>query len=104
MGPGDVMAFAALMMTIVAVFVLITSTYKRRIDYKLRSLELKSRAGQQRVTTEPSEAFKQLEKRVRVLERIATDRAPDLASQIEALRDHRRVEELLEAREAEKSQ
>jgi hypothetical protein len=41
---------------------------------------------------------KELEERVRVLERIVTDRGYDVATQIEALRDQRRVEELLEDR------
>jgi hypothetical protein len=36
---------------------------------------------------------KELEERVRVLERIVTDRGYDVATQIEALRDQRRVEE-----------
>ena len=37
---------------------------------------------------------KELEDRVAVLERIVTDRGYDVATQIEALRDTRRVEEL----------
>ena len=41
---------------------------------------------------------KELEDRVRVLERIVTDKGYDVATQIEALRDQRRVEELLEDR------
>ena len=36
----------------------------------------------------------QLEDRVRVLERIVTDKGYDVATQIEALRDERRVEEI----------
>lgn len=44
---------------------------------------------------------KELEDRVAVLERIVTDRGYDVATQIEALRDQRRVEELLERRELE---
>lgn len=40
----------------------------------------------------------ELEERVRVLERIITDRGYDIATQIEALRDTRRVEELIEHR------
>ena len=39
---------------------------------------------------------KELEDRVAVLERIVTDRGYDVATQIEALRDQRRVDELLE--------
>jgi hypothetical protein len=46
---------------------------------------------------------KALEDRVAVLERIVTDRGYDVATQIEALRDQRRVEEPLETRETERS-
>jgi hypothetical protein len=41
---------------------------------------------------------KELEDRVKVLERIVTDKGYDIATQIEALRDQQRVEELLENR------
>ena len=41
---------------------------------------------------------KELEDRVRVLERIVTDGGYDVATQIEALRDQRRVEDQLEDR------
>ena len=44
---------------------------------------------------------KELEDRVRVLERIVTDGGYDLATKIEALRDERGVEARLEAREPE---
>jgi hypothetical protein len=43
---------------------------------------------------------KELEDRVAVLERIVTDRGYDVATQIEALRDQRKVDELLEASQA----
>ena len=45
----------------------------------------------------------ELEERVRILERIVTDRGYDVATQIEALRDQRGIEDRLEAREAERS-
>ena len=45
----------------------------------------------------------ELEERVAVLERIVTDRGYDVATQIEALRDQRRVEDLLDTRETERS-
>ena len=86
MGPAQVMVALAFFSAVVLVFLMLTSAYKRRLDFKQRQLELKAQPAP-RVTIEPSDALKQLEKRVRVLERIATDRAPDLASQIEALRD-----------------
>ena len=41
----------------------------------------------------------ELEQRLRVLERIVTDKGYDVASQIEALRDARQVEALIDARE-----
>jgi IS5 family transposase len=43
----------------------------------------------------------ELEARVRVLERIVTDKGYDVASQIEALRDARKVEALIDSREKE---
>ncbi len=42
---------------------------------------------------------RELEDRIRVLERIVTDKGYDVASQIEALRDARAVEARLDARE-----
>lgn len=50
-----------------------------------------------------NERIADLEERVRILERIVTDRGYDVATQIEALRDQRRIEDRLEAREAERS-
>jgi len=41
----------------------------------------------------------ELENRVRVLERIVTDKGYDVATQIEALRDARKTEALLDSRE-----
>ena len=43
----------------------------------------------------------ELEERLRVLERIVTDKGYDVASQIEALRDARKVEALIDSRERE---
>ena len=43
--------------------------------------------------------IEELEDRVRVLERIVTDRGYDVATQIDALRDARRIEAQLEAPE-----
>ena len=42
----------------------------------------------------------QLEDRVRVLERIVTDKGYDVATQIEALRDARKIDALLDQRES----
>lgn len=43
----------------------------------------------------------ELEERVRVLERIVTEKGYDVATQIEALRDARKVEAILDNREKE---
>ncbi len=43
----------------------------------------------------------EMEERLRVLERIVTDKGYDVASQIEALRDTRKVEALIDNREKE---
>lgn len=57
---------------------------------------------QARTTAEKAAQYaasnKELEDRVRVLERIVTDKGYDVATQIEALRDQRRVDELFEDR------
>jgi len=57
---------------------------------------------QARTTAEKAAQYaasnKELEDRVRVLERIVTDKGYDVATQIEALRDQRRVDELIEGR------
>ncbi|HSG34892.1 MAG TPA: hypothetical protein VLA37_10180 [Sphingomonadaceae bacterium] len=45
-----------------------------------------------------------LEERVRVLERIVTDKGYDVSAQIEALRDQQRVEELLADQREKKEQ
>ena len=44
-----------------------------------------------------------LEDRVRVLERIVTDKGYDVATQIEALRDARRTEALIDSRETKET-
>ena len=45
-------------------------------------------------TAQHASTVRDLEERVRVLERIVTDRGYDVASQIEALRDTRRADEV----------
>ena len=53
------------------------------------------------VNAELLERLNQVEERVRVLERIVTDKGYDVATQIEALRDARRTEALIGTRETE---
>ena len=93
MSPEDTMGFAALMIGIVIIIGFIADVYKRRLAFKERKLELLSRDNADKAAHFAAQA-QRLEQRVRVLERIATDRAidlggnqaADLAEQIEDLR------------------
>ena len=85
MGPGEFFVFTATLVGAALVALLmLTNAYKRRLDFKLRKLELETQARALQTPTDDRTDL--LEDRVRVLERIATDRGPDIAHQIEALR------------------
>lgn len=85
MGVGDVIGLAIAMLGLVGIISVVTSTYKRRLAFKERELELM-------ISTDAEKAGKfaahneRLEARVRVLERIATDKSTGLAAEIEDLR------------------
>jgi len=85
---GALIPIVALMIPIVAIW---TKHQQRIAEMQVKSTasETAERAAQY------STRVNELEDRVRVLERIVTDRGYDVATQIEALRDQRRVEELL---------
>ena len=85
MGPGELFVFTATLVGAALVALLmLTNAYKRRLDFKLRKLELETQARALQPPTDDRTDV--LEDRVRVLERIATDRGQDIAHQIEALR------------------
>lgn len=71
--------------------------HRRAVNHEERKLELIARAEEARKGGN-TEAFRKLEERVRVLERIATDSKQDLAMQIEQLRDLHELD-ALEARQ-----
>ncbi|WP_067734443.1 hypothetical protein [Novosphingobium naphthalenivorans] len=86
MSPEDVVALLVLMTAIIAIVFILAGVYKRHLAFQERKLEIM--AGQ---TAEKAAQYAaqntQLENRVRVLERIATEGGSnDLATQIEALR------------------
>lgn len=90
---GDILAFIAAMVFIVLAFG--TFAGERSRKHKIQALELKARieeakAGQ---TSAGNEVQSHFEDRLRVLERLATDKGTLLADQIEALRDERRERE-----------
>ncbi|PZT84801.1 MAG: hypothetical protein DI637_13180 [Citromicrobium sp.] len=83
----------ALMIPIVALSIPIVAMWTKH-QQKLAEMNVKSTAEN---TAEKAAQYAshvaELEQRVRVLERIVTDRGYDVATQIEALRDQRTVEE-----------
>lgn len=94
MGPGTLgplIPILALLIPIIAIWT--------RHQQKLAQMRIDSTA---QVSAEKAAQYvsrvSELEDRVRVLERIVTDKGYDVATQIEALRDQRRVDELLEDR------
>jgi hypothetical protein len=93
MGPGDAIAAVAFAGVLIAVLIVIGESFKRWVSYKQRRVELE--AETRRATlSERSEREEILEERVRVLERIATDRGLDVAHQIESLRERSAASQL----------
>jgi len=92
---GDLLlifGFIILLVTIVFPFVMFT--HRRTNEHEERKLELLARAEEAKSGGGVSNgAYRKLEERVRVLERIATDKGSDLALQIEQLRDLNEIEE-----------
>jgi type II secretory pathway pseudopilin PulG len=85
-GPGETLSLAALAVMIIAVTAILASAYRSRLAFRQREMELRLELA--KVELEAARATPDtspLEGRVRVLERIATDRARDLASQIDDL-------------------
>lgn len=85
MGPGETIALVAIVGGFIAVTILIGTVFQRFMAYKERQLGLTADATAEKAAQYASQV-QQLEERVRVLERIATDKGADLAHQIESLR------------------
>ena len=88
MMPGELYVFTTIVIAALLALLMLTSAYKRRLDFKLRKAEIDAQARAP-LPTPRDDRTDLLEDRVRVLERIATDRGQDIAHQIEALRDRR---------------
>jgi hypothetical protein len=86
MGPGEAIAAVAFAGVAIGVLITMGTSFQRWVAYKQRKVELDAEAL--RATHgERSDYADMVEERLRVLERIATDRGLDLAHEIEALRD-----------------
>jgi hypothetical protein len=86
---GDLIPIVAILM-IFGIPMLAIWTKHRKEVMQLQATTTAEKAAQYAASN------KELEDRVRVLERIVTDGGYDVATQIEALRDQRRVEDRLE--------
>jgi hypothetical protein len=92
MHPGEFGVFIPMFGMLIAALAIWTSHKQKMIK-----LEIEQRTKGPLAASEDSR-IEYLEDRVRVLERIVTDRGYDVASQIDALRDQRQVEGQLESR------
>ena len=90
MGPGETIAAVALAGIMIGVLILIGSVFTRFMKFKERQLGLTADATAEKAAQYATHV-EQLEQRVRVLERIATDKGADLAQQIEDLRVEREL-------------
>jgi hypothetical protein len=90
MGPGETIGLIAVVVLLIVVIGVAASAYERRLKHKERKLELEAQIASAGGAQGTDTAVRQLEARVRVLERIATDRgqiaSAELAAQIEDLR------------------
>lgn len=88
---GEFMGLAAMVIGTVSIVGILTGAYKAKLQVRAKELELRILQASGR----PAQADRpdpQVEQRLRVLERIATDKGPDLAAKIEELRDARQKE------------
>lgn len=85
---GDAMGLIAVMVGLSTIANVLAGAYRRRLEHKERIAEIRASGGQLGASTADRDAtIEKLEHRIRVLERIATDKTTALASQIEDLRE-----------------
>jgi len=86
MGFAEAMAAIALGGAVIAFFCVVGESFKRYLAFKERRLELMADKTAEKAAQYAAHV-ERLEERMRVLERIATDKGVNLADQIEGLRD-----------------
>lgn len=86
---GDFMGLTVAMGGLVAMVAIFANHLRRRMEHKERIAELKGGGTQVIASGSPERdaTIEKLEHRIRVLERIATDKTANLAAQIEDLRE-----------------
>lgn len=85
-GFGDFMGLTVAMGGLVGMVGIMGAAYRRRLEHKERIAEIRAQGSMTQPLPEKSDYVEKLEHRIRVLERIATDKTTDLAAQIEDLR------------------
>ena len=83
---GEFMGLAVVIVGAISVIGIVAEAYKRRLAFKERELEILSQQTAEKAAQYAAQS-ERLEARVRVLERIATDKTNELALQIDGLRD-----------------
>jgi hypothetical protein len=96
---GDFMGLTVGMGSMVAVVALFFHHLRRRLEHKERIAQIKAGETQAVISSAPERdaTIEKLEHRIRVLERIATDKPANLAAQIEDLRQPIKTESLRDA-------
>ena len=84
---GDLMGLLVAMSGLVAIVAVLGNSYRHRLAHKLRLAELKAVPPSAANSDQQVALVERLEHRIRVLERIATDKSSTLAAQIETLRE-----------------
>lgn len=92
---GNIYALIPIVAMAIPIVAITTRHLRRMAELEIRKLE----AGTARSEAIGTNQISALEDRVRVLERIVTDKGYDVAHQIEALRDTRKIEALLDGRD-----
>ncbi len=100
MNPDDVLGLALLVIGLITVFALVTSTFKHWLKFQQRKVEILASQTAEKAAQYAAHTS-QLEERLRVVERIVSDKGYDIALQIDALRDVRSVERPLAATHGE---
>lgn len=85
MSMADAIAFCGLMVAIIAVAGILLDMHNRRLKHREKKLELEVRLAEAEGRSREA-GVPLMEERLRVLERIITDRKDGLAEQIDALR------------------
>ncbi|HCF25510.1 MULTISPECIES: hypothetical protein [unclassified Novosphingobium] len=86
MGFPEAVAFCALVVGLISISGILLDAHNRRLKHREKELELQVRLAEAQGRKGSGEVA-QLEQRLRVLERIATDKGSTLAAEIEDLRE-----------------